>query len=42
MKVEDAKKKIEELRKLLHEHNHRYYILNDPTISDKEFDLILK
>ncbi len=34
--------KIESLRKVLHEHNHRYYILDQPTISDFEFDQLLE
>lgn len=34
-------KRIEELRKMLHEHNHRYYVLNAPEISDQEFDLLM-
>lgn len=34
--------KIESLRKALHEHNHRYYIIDQPTISDYEFDQLLK
>ena len=33
--------KIESLRKVLHEHNYRYYILDQPTISDFEFDQLL-
>lgn len=33
--------RIEELRRQLHEHNYRYYILADPTISDQEYDLLL-
>ena len=33
--------KIEFLRKALHEHNHLYYILDQPTISDYEFDKML-
>ena len=37
----DNQKKILELRKILHEHNHFYYVKNDPKISDYEFDLIL-
>ncbi|MBT8311110.1 MAG: NAD-dependent DNA ligase LigA, partial [Flavobacteriaceae bacterium] len=36
------KEKIELLRKELREHNHRYYVLDDPTISDYEFDIMLK
>lgn len=34
----NLKKAIEQLREELHNHNHNYYILNNPTISDKEFD----
>ncbi len=29
-----------ELRTLLHEHGHRYYVLNAPTITDADFDLL--
>lgn len=28
------------LRALLHEHNHRYYVLDDPRISDAEYDAL--
>jgi DNA ligase (NAD+) len=34
--------RINELRKELHAHNHNYYILDAPTISDFEFDTLLK
>ena len=34
--------RILELRRELHEHNRRYYVLNSPTISDYEFDMMLK
>ena len=30
--------RISELRQQLHEHNHRYYVLNQPIIGDQEFD----
>ena len=33
--------KIEELRKTLHEHNHLYYILDEPNITDFEFDQLI-
>ena len=33
--------RIAELRRILHEHNHRYYVLADPIISDREFDALL-
>ncbi len=38
----DAKEKIVSLRKELHDHNHRYYILDTPIISDQAFDFLLK
>jgi DNA ligase (NAD+) len=36
------KKKIDELRKRIISHNKRYYILNDPEISDKEYDNLIR
>lgn len=30
------------LREELHEHNHRYYVLHQPTLSDYDFDMKLK
>ena len=36
------KEKIEQLRKELSEHNYNYYVLDNPTISDYEFDIKLK
>ncbi|MCH5237634.1 MAG: NAD-dependent DNA ligase LigA [Muribaculaceae bacterium] len=42
MTASDAQKKINELRDQLHRHNHNYYILNTPEISDKEFDMMMK
>ena len=41
MKLSDAKQRVEELRKTIDEHNHRYYVLNQPVITDFEFDLLL-
>jgi len=32
------KEYIQNLRKEIHQHNYNYYVLNTPTISDKEFD----
>ena len=34
--------RITELRRVLHEHNHRYYVLNQPSISDQEFDMLMR
>ena len=38
----DIKDKINSLRKELHEYNYQYYVLDNPDISDYEFDLKLK
>lgn len=37
-----AKEKIDRLRTELHRHNHNYYVLNAPEISDKEFDDMMR
>ena len=33
--------RIIQLRQQLHEHNHRYYVLNQPVISDQDFDFMM-
>lgn len=38
----EIEQKIEALRKQLHEHNYNYYVLDNATISDFEFDIKLK
>lgn len=42
MKLEQAKSRIQELRKVLQKHNHDYYVLSEPSISDFEYDLLIK
>ena len=37
----DEIQRINQLRKELHEHNYRYYVLNQPTIGDQEFDFLM-
>lgn len=37
----DSKQRILQLRDELNTHNHNYYVLNSPTISDKEFDTMM-
>lgn len=37
----DERERIIQLRKELHEHNHRYYVENAPVISDQEFDFLM-
>ncbi len=38
----NPKERILELRHELHEHNRRYYVDNAPSISDMEFDMLMK
>ena len=38
----DVQQTINNLRKELNQHNHNYYVLDKPTISDFEFDIKLK
>lgn len=40
--MEDIKHRIDTLRDRLNRHNYNYYVLNAPTVSDHEFDLMLK
>ncbi len=37
-----AEKRIKELQELLREHAYRYYVLDNPVISDGEYDLLFK
>jgi DNA ligase (NAD+) len=41
MKQSEAKERIEKLRLEIEEHNHKYYVLNQPDISDFEYDILL-
>lgn len=38
----DKKRRVEELVKILNEANYQYYILDNPTITDQEFDKYLR
>jgi DNA ligase (NAD+) len=42
MNKEEALHRVEFLRKELDRHNHLYYVLSNPVISDYEFDIMLK
>lgn len=39
---DDQARRAKELRGLLNKYNHQYYVLNEPTISDFEFDQLMK
>ena len=36
------KDRIDQLRALLNEQNYRYYVLNDPLMSDFEYDKLMR
>lgn len=38
----DARERAERLREKIREHNYRYYVLDQPTISDAEYDRLLR
>ena len=42
MNKKTAAKKIDDLRKQINHHNYKYYVENNPEISDYEFDQLLK
>lgn len=42
MSPEQARQRIAQLTAELHEHNHQYYVLSSPTISDYDFDVMLQ
>ena len=37
----DPRTRIDQLRRELNAHNHNYYVLNAPTISDRDFDMLM-
>lgn len=37
----DEKQRILQLRQELHEHNYKYYVLNQPSIGDQDFDFMM-
>ena len=41
MSTSEEQQRIAQLRRELHEHNYRYYVLNQPVISDQQFDLLM-
>lgn len=42
MKREQATKRLEVLREEINQHNYRYYVLDDPSIPDAEYDRLLR
>lgn len=42
MDKEEIGKRIEHLRKELEYHNYRYYVLDDPAVTDREYDTLMR
>jgi DNA ligase (NAD+) len=42
MTAEQAKERIEHLSKEIEQHNYNYYVLDNPTIKDYDFDMLLE
>lgn len=40
--LEQLRQRYEELKREIHYHNYRYYVLNDPVISDYEYDQLMQ
>ncbi len=40
--MEQVLRRVEELRSQLHYHNYRYYVLDDPAITDQEYDALMR
>lgn len=38
----DAKERAEELRRILEENSYKYYVLDDPEMSDYEYDMLMR
>lgn len=34
--------RLEEIKKLLNEYNYQYYVLDNPTVSDQEYDRLMQ
>ena len=41
MKLSEARRRVEKLRRELDEHNYHYYVLAQPVVSDREYDALL-
>ncbi len=42
MNKKEAREQIEQLREEIRDHNYRYYVLDEPTISDAEYDRMFR
>ena len=42
MDRDSASRRVLELRERIEEHNYRYYVLDNPTITDAEYDALMR
>ena len=42
MTTEAIRKRVEKLREEIEYHNYRYYVLDQPEITDAEYDLLMR
>ncbi|HZA49880.1 MAG TPA: hypothetical protein VE549_04015, partial [Myxococcaceae bacterium] len=42
MDLEPARQRVEELRAQIAHHDYRYYVLDDPEISDAAYDILMR
>ncbi len=42
MQLEQARHRAEALRQLINNHNYQYYVLDDPSITDNEYDVLMR
>src|SRR5579864_4525673 len=40
--LQELESEAEKLRELINHHNYRYYVLDDPEISDAEYDALMR
>ena len=40
--MQDIKDRLKNLKKIIQEHDHAYYLLDDPLISDHEYDSLFQ
>jgi len=39
---QDSRREVERLRQEIEHHNYRYYVLDDPVVTDEEYDALFR
>ena len=42
MDLNEAKNRVDELTEIINRHNHAYYVLDNPTVDDYEYDMLMQ